>query len=166
MRIIQIVGYKKSGKTTLSCELIRAFAAEGRKVGTLKHDAHQFEPEPPGTDTWKHREAGSSATAIVSPTRTAWVLERTTSVEELVSQMETRELDDLIIEGFKSAPYPKVALIRDDGDADLLGLSNIVAVALRKPLPSIEEQAAAQGIRVFILPDPGSSEPLLAFLRS
>jgi len=166
MRIIQIVGYKKSGKTTLACELIRAFAAEGRRVGTLKHDAHQFEPEPSGTDTWKHREAGSSATAIVSPTRTAWVLERTTSVEELVSQMETRELDDLIIEGFKSAPYPKVALIRDEGDADLLGLSDVVAVALRKPIPAVEERAAAMGIPVFILPVPDSFEPLLAFLRS
>ena len=142
MRIIQIVGYKDSGKTTLACELIRTLAAEGRKVGTLKHDAHRFEPEPPGTDTWKHRQAGSSATAIVSSERTAWVEERTTPVEELVAQMALRELDDLIVEGFKSAPYPKVALIREEEDADLLQLSNIVAIALRKPRPAVEKQAA------------------------
>ncbi len=166
MRIIQIVGYKNSGKTTLACELIRTFAAEGRKVGTLKHDAHRFEPDPPDTDTWKHRRAGSSATAIVSPERTAWVLERSTPIEELVSQMETRDLDVLIIEGFKSAPYPKIALIRDEADADLLQLSNIVAVGLRNPLPSVEERAGERGIPVFLHAESGSFEPLLAFFRS
>ncbi|RED84330.1 molybdopterin-guanine dinucleotide biosynthesis protein B [Cohnella phaseoli] len=165
MRIIQIVGYKNSGKTTLACELIRAFAAEDRKVGTLKHDAHQFEPEPPGTDTWKHRQAGSSTTAIVSAERTAWVVERTTSIEELVSQMTLQRLDDLIVEGFKSAPYPKIALIREEEDADLLQLSNVIAVALRKPLPSVEKRAREMRIPVFLHSSLDSFEPLLAFLR-
>ncbi|MFC4596742.1 molybdopterin-guanine dinucleotide biosynthesis protein B [Cohnella hongkongensis] len=165
MRIIQIVGYKNSGKTTLACELVRRLAAEGRKVGTLKRDAHQFEPEPPGTDTWKHRQAGAAVTAIASSSRTAWVLERGTPVEELVSRMGAHGLDDLIVEGFKTAAYPKVALIRDDKDADLLRLANVIAVGSRTKLPRIEREAAGLGLPVFVLPNAEAFDPLIAFLR-
>ena len=64
MVIIQVVGYKNSGKTTLVSELVRTLTSEGYRVGTLKHDAHDFEPDIPGKDTWQHRKAGAQVTAI------------------------------------------------------------------------------------------------------
>jgi len=166
VRIIQIVGYKNSGKTTLVCELVRLLSAEGRRVGTLKRDAHSFDPEPPGTDTRKHRQAGALASAVVSPNRTAWVLEETTPVEEIVSGMAARGLDDLIIEGFKTAAYPKIALIREEKDAELLRLPGVIAAALREPIPSVEAEAADLRIPVFQHPDADSFGPLLTFIRT
>ncbi|XID96121.1 molybdopterin-guanine dinucleotide biosynthesis protein B [Paenibacillaceae bacterium WGS1546] len=163
---MQVVGYKNAGKTTLACELVRALAAEGRKVGTLKRDAHDCEPEPEGADTRRHREAGAAASALASSSRTSWVLERPTPLEELVSGMEARGIEHLIIEGFKTAAYPKIALLRDEGDADLLRLANVVATATRLPLPEIEREAEQRGIPVFVQPNPESFGPLLAYIRS
>jgi len=165
VRIIQIVGYKNSGKTALACELTRTLAAAGRRVGTLKHDAHQFEPEPSGTDTWQHRQAGALVTAISSPARTAWVLEQSTPIEELVSRMEIHSLDDLIVEGFKSALYPKIVLLRGEGEEELLELANVIAIGSRTPLPTIEAHAAQLGIPVFYLQDLTSLSVLAAWIR-
>lgn len=38
--IIQIVGYKNTGKTTLTAALIGHFSSMGLKVAAIKHDGH------------------------------------------------------------------------------------------------------------------------------
>lgn len=165
MKILQVVGYKNAGKTTLACELVRQLAARGLRVGTLKHDAHDFEPDIPGKDTWQHRQAGAAVTAITSPSRTAWVKEQTTPLEELVSDMaNNHSLDFLIIEGFKSAPYPKVVLIRSERDADLLSLSGILAIALREPNKQIQAAAEPLSLPLFTQPDVQSLTQLILHL--
>ncbi|MFC5471749.1 molybdopterin-guanine dinucleotide biosynthesis protein B [Cohnella suwonensis] len=164
MDIIQVVGFKNAGKTTLVRELVRAFSGEGSKVGTLKSDPHDHDPEPVGTDTRLHREAGASVTAFASPSRTAWVEEHPTSLEDLVEEMAKRGVDVLVVEGFKTAPYPKIALIRREEDAELLDLPNTIAIATRAPLPPIESRAERLGIARFHLPDTESFGPIVAFL--
>ncbi|WP_256760058.1 molybdopterin-guanine dinucleotide biosynthesis protein B [Cohnella sp. WQ 127256] len=153
MQILQVVGYKNAGKTTLTCEIIRLLTSKGNQVGSLKHDVHHFEPDIPSKDTWQHRQAGAYVTAITSPARTAWVQERSTPIEQLVSEMEARTLDYLIIEGFKSAPYPKLVLIRKEEDLDLLKLSNIQAVCIREPNEVIEAAVVAQKLPLIIQSD-------------
>lgn len=133
MRIIQIVGYKNAGKTTLACEIVSMLAERGLRVGTLKRDAHDFEPDIPGTDTWKHRHAGAAATAIASAARTAWFEERPSELAQLVDGMIARSIEALIVEGFKNAEYPKIVLLRSPEDTDLLALSNVVAIVTRFP---------------------------------
>lgn len=165
MQIIQIVGYKNAGKTTLSCELVRILTAKGYRVGTLKHDAHDFEPDVPGKDTWQHRQAGARVTAIASPSRTAWIQEQSTPVEELVSRMETHSIDYLIIEGFKSAPYPKIVLLRSEEDRVLLSLPNIIAACYREPNLLNETEAEARRIPIFLQPDIDSFDPLVQHLH-
>ncbi|WP_240702781.1 molybdopterin-guanine dinucleotide biosynthesis protein B [Cohnella luojiensis] len=164
MHIIQIVGFKNAGKTTLTCELVRMLAAEGYRVGTLKHDAHDFEPDVPGKDTWQHRQAGAHVTAITSPSRTAWIQEQTTPVDELVSRMESHSLDYLIVEGFKSAPYPKIVLLRSEEDCMLLNLPNVIAACYREPNLLIETEAEACHIPIFLQPDIHSFAPLFQYL--
>jgi len=167
MQIIQVVGYKNAGKTTLTCELIRMLASEGYRVGTLKHDAHDFEPELPGKDTWQHRQAGAQITAITSPTCTAWVQRQSTPLDQLVSQMAAHALDYLIIEGFKSASYPKIVLLRNEEDADLLALPSIMAAITRVPNPYIESLAELRNIPVFIKPDRDFDvTPVLSYIRN
>jgi molybdopterin-guanine dinucleotide biosynthesis protein B len=164
MRIIQVIGYKNAGKTTLACALVRELTSQGQRVGTLKHDAHDFEPDIPGKDTWQHRQAGAHVTAISSPSRTAWVQEQSTSLEQLVDQMANLALDYLIIEGFKSAAYPKIILIRGEQDEELLSLLNVIAAAVREPNKSIESAAKAQAIPLFVHPDMDSFIPMTAFV--
>ena len=45
--IFAISGYKNSGKTTLIENLIPILTEYGYKVATIKHDAHDFEPDVP-----------------------------------------------------------------------------------------------------------------------
>lgn len=129
LRVVQVVGYKKSGKTTLACRLIERLAADGLAVGALKHDAHDFEPDVPGTDSHRLRLAGARAAAIASPRRTAWFEERGEELGELLSRMSELELDVVIVEGWKREPYPKLALVQQEEDLPILAeLSNVLAV--------------------------------------
>jgi molybdopterin-guanine dinucleotide biosynthesis protein B len=165
VRIIQVVGYKNAGKTTLMCTLVQGLTSQGLRVGTLKHDAHDFEPDIPGKDTWKHRQAGAHVTAMTSPSRTAWVQEQPTSLGQLVAQMAIHDLDYLIIEGFKSAEYPKIVLIRGEQDAELLSLPNVIAAAIREPNITIESAVKAQAIPLFVHQDIDSINPMTDFVR-
>jgi len=125
---IQIVGYKKTGKTTLVCRLAERFAALGLRVGTVKHDGHDFEPDVPGTDSWRHRQAGAVATAIVSDRRTAWFEERPTALDDVLSRMAG--LDVVLVEGWKREKHPKLVLVQAEEHLALLDeLDGVVAAA-------------------------------------
>ncbi|MED4604423.1 molybdopterin-guanine dinucleotide biosynthesis protein B [Paenibacillus validus] len=128
--VFQVVGYKNTGKTTLTCRLIRLFRAAGYSVGTIKHDAHDFEIDLPGKDTWQHREAGAEAVAITSDGggRTFILEQRPLALNELVQRMA--HLDIVVVEGFKSEDYPKIVIVREAGDLALIGrVSHPIAVA-------------------------------------
>ncbi|HZG75431.1 MAG TPA: molybdopterin-guanine dinucleotide biosynthesis protein B, partial [Paenibacillus sp.] len=106
---VQIVGYKKTGKTTLVCRLTEQLADRGLRIGTVKHDGHDFEPDVPGTDSWKHRRSGAAVTAVVSDRRTAWFEERTSELDAVLARMSDRA-DLVLVEGWKREKYPKLAL--------------------------------------------------------
>ncbi|WP_052703022.1 molybdopterin-guanine dinucleotide biosynthesis protein B [Paenibacillus beijingensis] len=126
--VFQIVGYKNTGKTTLTCRLIDFFGERGMRTATIKHDAHSFESEPPGCDTRSHREAGAAWSAITSPGRTAVVMEFPSSLDALI--MQAPSVDLVLVEGFKNERYPKLLLIREAQDVHLAasaaGLTGIV----------------------------------------
>lgn len=127
--VLQIIGYKNSGKTTLITELIRRLKQAGYSVGTVKHDAHQFQMDYPGTDTWKHQEAGADVTAISSSNRSAILRNYPESLSMLLRQMS--EVHIVLVEGFKQESYPKLVLLRTSEDFELLQMvSNPIAVIL------------------------------------
>jgi molybdopterin-guanine dinucleotide biosynthesis adapter protein len=126
--IFQVVGYKNTGKTTLVCKLIERFKADGRTVATIKHDAHDFEMDRPGTDTWQHQQAGADMTAISSPRRTAWLSRSPLTLEEMIERMDGADI--ILIEGFKNAAYPKLVLLKQPEDLPLLALPNTIAAAV------------------------------------
>lgn len=126
-RVFQIVGYKNSGKTTLICELLPLLGQRGFRVGTIKHDAHSFTMDTPGTDTWKHREAGADMVAITSQESTAVFEQRHTPLNQLINRM--RVMDIVLVEGFKDEGYPKIVLLRGEEDEELLDrLDGVLAV--------------------------------------
>lgn len=115
--VIQVVGYKNSGKTTLVERLVRSLVEAGYRVGTVKHDAHGFDVDREGTDTERHRRAGARMTAITSPDRTAVMEESPMPLEAILRRMTN--MDVVIVEGFKEEKYPKIVMIRTEEDAAL-----------------------------------------------
>ncbi|WP_053374359.1 molybdopterin-guanine dinucleotide biosynthesis protein B [Paenibacillus sp. FJAT-27812] len=133
--IVQIIGYKNTGKTTLVCRLTERFKQAGYTVGTIKRDAHHFQIDKPGTDTWKHQAAGADITAITSSKSTAIMKAYSESLEQLIAQMP--EADVVLVEGFKDADYPKIIMIRSEADHELFKIAKNKIVAALWPEASL-----------------------------
>ena len=117
--VIGIVGWKKSGKTTVVEKLIVEFTRRGLKVASVKHAHHNFQIDDADTDSARHRRAGAGQVAIVSGSRWAIVTELGSAPEPgLLDVLQKLEPCDLVIvEGYKSAPIPKIEARRREGRA-------------------------------------------------
>ena len=68
MKVISVVGYKKSGKTALVSALVRKLSGFGT-VGTVKHMGEQ-RLNPVETDTGRHFDAGADMVIGITGTGT------------------------------------------------------------------------------------------------
>ncbi|WP_419786108.1 molybdopterin-guanine dinucleotide biosynthesis protein B [Pseudodesulfovibrio sp.] len=111
--IVCIVGKKKSGKTTFIEKLLRELRSMGVSVGTVKHDAHSFEMDHEGKDSWRHRRAGAETVVVSSPGQVAVIKEvkREMTLSELAETFfGDRQL--VIAEGYFRTEHPKVEIFR------------------------------------------------------
>ena len=139
--ILQIAGYSNSGKTTLIEKLIMKSREIGLDVGTIKHHGHgkTLKSLDEGKDSWRHRKAGSVATAVAAnETLQLQVTKKEPwTVEQLLPIYRSLELDVIFIEGYKKENYPKIVIIRNEHHLSLVNeLPNIQAVILWSPLLS------------------------------
>lgn len=127
---IGVIGCKNSGKTNLMERLVTEFVSRGRRVATIKHDAHDFEIDIPGKDTWRHRQAGSKMTIISSETKLALVreTEREASLSDLLELVDA-SFDLVLVEGMRNSPLPKILVRRLEAGEDPPGIrGTIIAV--------------------------------------
>jgi len=112
---ISVVGRKNSGKTTLIERLLPELIARGRRVATIKHDAHDFDIDIPGKDTWRHRQAGSRTTIIASSSKVASVrlVDREAELDELLRLVD-RSYDLVLVEGLRRSALPKILINRPE----------------------------------------------------
>jgi molybdopterin-guanine dinucleotide biosynthesis protein MobB len=101
-----ISGYKNTGKTTLITRLIPELKKLGLKVAVIKHDGHDFESDVPGTDSWRHQQAGAYGTAVFSENR-VMITKECQGIDETQIAQAFPEADVILIEGLKNSPYPK-----------------------------------------------------------
>lgn len=117
--VIGIAGWKKSGKTTLVERLIGELTRRGLKVATVKHAHHDFRIDDEATDSARHRRAGAAEVAIVSSSRWAVVTELRDapepSLQDVLNKLEPCDL--ILVEGYKTAPIPKIEARRRQGRA-------------------------------------------------
>ncbi len=109
-RVFGITGWKNSGKTTLTEKLVTELAARGWKVSTVKHAHHDFDIDQPGTDSFRHREAGASEVAIVSGRRWALMHELRDEAEPTLEHVLSRlaPCDLVLVEGYKREGHSKI----------------------------------------------------------
>ena len=104
--IYAVSGYKNSGKTAFITRLIPHLTGRGYKVAVIKHDGHGFEGDVPGTDTFRHMEAGAYGTAIFSKGHYMInMMHNGISERDLIPLFP--DADIIIIEGLKDSDYPK-----------------------------------------------------------
>ena len=113
MHIISIVGRSNSGKTTLIVKLIPALVSLGYKVATVKHDAHNFEVDKVGKDSWRHKNAGAKMTVVTSEKKVAVFADADQDNSlECVCEKFINGVDIVLTEGYKMSKYPKIEVVR------------------------------------------------------
>lgn len=132
LKVVQVVGYQNSGKTTLVTKLIQILHEQGYHVGTIKHHGHGGEPNNSdnGKDTEQHRLAGAEVVAVEGEGTIQLTANlRSWNLPKILSLYENFPLDIVLVEGYKSAAFPKIVMLRDENDKELLAnVSNIIAV--------------------------------------
>ena len=132
-RVAAVSGVKNSGKTTLLEKLIAVLTARGFQVAVIKHDGHRFDPDVPGTDSWRHRRAGAYGTAIYDGEKYLLVKTARISPEELMDQFP--EADLILLEGAKDSPWPKFEIVRGgNSDRPVCDPSTLIALVTDLPL--------------------------------
>jgi len=160
--LMGFAAYSGSGKTTLLTSLLPCFKQQGLRVALIKHSHHAFEIDQPGKDSFRLREAGADTVLLVSAYRRAIISEFPDAAEpELAAQLDALahlDLDLVLVEGFRQAGIPKIAVHRPSlnkpllypEDAHIVAVASDTPLTLAAPLVSLDLNQAPQ-IAQFIL---------------
>lgn len=115
MKALGIVGYKKSGKTSLLASLARELTVRGLIISSVKHSSCAL--DLPETDTAVHRQF-THQTAAITAQESAIFFSESMSLEKIFGYLEA---DLVLIEGFKTEKnYPKIVCLRSGDDPETL----------------------------------------------
>jgi molybdopterin-guanine dinucleotide biosynthesis adapter protein len=147
VRVIGLAGWSGAGKTTLLEKLIPELTGRSLTVSTMKHAHHHFDVDKPGKDSFVHRQAGAREVLISSANRFALMHELRGAPEPALKDLVAKlsPVDLLIIEGYKTAPHPKIEIWRAANGKDFLHPrdSTIRAIAADEvltglPIPAVD----------------------------
>ncbi|GBF35199.1 molybdopterin-guanine dinucleotide biosynthesis protein MobB [Desulfocucumis palustris] len=130
-----IAGYSNSGKTTVVERLVKALKNRGYSVAAIKHAAHGYSVDPLGKDSWRVFRAGADQMILAGPDSYTvhHGCRRPPALQELLR--EIRDVDIILVEGFKSEPGPKIELYRNNHSTRRLPPdSNVIALVTDAPL--------------------------------
>lgn len=146
-----------TGKTTFIESLLPRLEAHGLRVGVVKSDAHGFQLDQEGKDSWRFQNAGARSVAVVSPS--GWVLmqqtEERASLEQVAAKMEG--IDLLLSESRTHGVCPAISLWR--GKAEPMTGEDVAAVFAKGLTPD-----QVQGVLQFDLDDSEAAVRLCLFL--
>lgn len=145
---IAIIGKSKTGKTTLIEKLIAELKLRGYKIATVKHTFHIVDFDIPGTDTWRHMQAGSDA-VVLSSSKSLMMVKKiadNTSAEDAIAML-CEDYDVVIVEGFKHSDLPKIEVHRKEKGSPLLNMKNLVAIATDEKLETLIPQFALSDVK-------------------
>ncbi len=106
MKVISIIGKKKSGKTSL-IEYLITYLKEYGKVGCIKH-AHELDLDA-SKDTDRFFNVGAEIVIGAAEEKTIKICGGK-NLMELIEEMVNSGVDFVLVEGFKSSGLPKIAL--------------------------------------------------------
>ena len=161
--MIGFAAYSGTGKTTLLEKVIVNLKARGLRLGVLKHDAHDFDIDHEGKDSWRFQKAGADITLIASATKMALVEQRPRTFEENIAMLH--DVDLILVEGDKQEALPGIGICRVATDKGLPGEvtdyvavvtddASITAQAQKKDVPCFDLNDV-EGVTAFILAKAG-----------
>lgn len=111
--VVSFVGRSNGGKTALLEGLVPILKGRGFALGVIKHSVQPIGADTARKDTSRLYEAGADRVALVSPVQIA-VFERAkeeTAPQAVIGRFFS-DMDLVLTEGFKKAPFPKIEVAR------------------------------------------------------
>lgn len=144
-----------TGKTTFIESLLPRLQQHGLQVGVVKGDCHGYNVDEEGKDSWRFRQAGAQAVAVVSPE--GYFVQQSTPGRANLAAVASRleHVDLVLIESRSHGVMPKLSLWRGLGDV----LVDAETVALFS-----SGEYGGQPIRQYDLDDMAGAEKLVLFL--
>ncbi len=153
--IVSIVAKSGTGKTTLLEKMIAEMKRRGYKIGVVKHDAHRFDIDHEGKDSWRLTQAGADTTLISSPEKLAMVKKYTPDQEPSLAETVAtyfQDVDLVLTEGFKKSKMPKIEVHRaersdrlicrdEEHDETLIAVASDSSLNVDVPLYDINDAA-------------------------
>ncbi|WP_019415029.1 molybdopterin-guanine dinucleotide biosynthesis protein B [Paenisporosarcina sp. TG20] len=133
VKMLQVVGFKNSGKTTLITRFLDLANNNGKTITTIKHHGHggALDLPPVETDSMQFFNHGAqSSLAYGEGVVQIHMHNNTGNLEELIELSCQIKPDILLIEGFKKAPLEKVVLVRSQQDWEALQELNNIALVI------------------------------------
>jgi molybdopterin-guanine dinucleotide biosynthesis adapter protein len=109
LKALGIIGYHKSGKTTLGLRLCEEFANRGLRVGVIKHVSCELRLAD--ADSSRYRPF-ASVIAAASPAEAEIIVRGEKTLEDMLRYCEKCDL--ILVEGFKKERmFPKIVCLRE-----------------------------------------------------
>jgi molybdopterin-guanine dinucleotide biosynthesis protein MobB len=108
-------GFSDSGKTTLISRLTRDLSSKF-DIGFLKHDAHNFEMDKSGKDTYEISISGAKSILINDKKHYAHINKKQLEQIDIATNMQ--DMDILFVEDHIESPLPKLVFISKSESPD------------------------------------------------
>lgn len=120
-----------TGKTTFIERLIKIFAAQGIQVGVIKSDAHSFQLDTAGKDSFQFQTAGARSVAVVSP-KSWFIIQRVDGRADFANVARQMAGVDLILtESRTHGTCPAISLWR--GRGSVIADETVAAIFTSEP---------------------------------
>lgn len=162
---VSFVAKSGTGKTTLLEKVIGELTRRGYRVGTIKHDAHRFEIDHEGKDSWRLTRAGASPMLVSSAEKLAMVHPNARgemTLEEILYRYMT-DADLVVTEGYKTGSLPKIEVHRAGRSADLLCATRDGRMIDHRLIAVVSDEELPVPVPLFPLDHPG---PVCDFLEA
>lgn len=134
--VMGFAAFSGTGKTTLLEKLIPLLRERGLRVAVIKHSSHEVEADREGSDTRRFAEAGADVTVLSARNATVVTERRERSLHECLALI--RDVDLILVEGYKSEPIPRIGLVRAATGTTLPGRAEeYAAIVTEEPVPAL-----------------------------
>lgn len=121
---IAFCGYSETGKTTLITSLLKELSPQ-HKIGYVKHDAHKFQIDYEGKDTYKAYNSGAETVFIND--KEHYAMTGKGLLDKTLEKTLFLDYDFVFVEGYKDSNLPKIVFIDATFDILKFELTNIIA---------------------------------------
>ena len=111
MKVLSIIGISKSGKTTTIENIVKELVKRNYSVGTIKEiNTHNFKMDVEGTNTDRHKNAGSTLVCARGGNETDIMFQKKLSINDI---LDFYSHDFVVMEGVRDTCAPKIVAAHD-----------------------------------------------------